>query len=617
MSTNLAYTINVKPTNPDGSNADSFQSTPGWMLCFLGFSVPSPIDLPPSAQQRNAGKANARHLSDPTEVNNPIIVTSDCIALSVTQAKEDHNPSFQATLLGGKYNYLATIFPGDYVTINMSHDESKMTTLGLSAQSLSPVNKINQGFKGVFRVVSVREAIQLDPVSGKRRLTYTVSGVAFSELNNIVYFNPYITPTEASDLFYMSEAFGTIYTNNKNNLKDAIPLQQMVGLILGVGLGKGVNGDSKVPLSPNTFFKVSGALASLMGTPTAQSFRDFYRFYFGIQDYDPSVQLPANSVLGTIPKVKPKSHQTYNSHASINGQSLINVEFWNQVSVWSIISQYTNSPINEMFTQFKVVPENGGMIMPCLTYRQTPFSSLKLENDNPNENITTFLTLPRWNIDPSMIRSMNTGRDDALRTNFVQIFGVPQAIDQPQRVVIGQLAKNSSVAVDKDDIIRSGLKPQVITSHFDVERGTATFYSPWWSRLVGDATIGSHMKLSGSIDCVGIEQDITVGDNLQIGTIVYHIESIVHQGAINQNGARVFTTTINFTQGVDDSTEDQFKVYGQTINQMYGAEQTVDYNSGLNILPAVVNDSSDAKSLTGIPVQGVLPLPSTIGFTNS
>lgn len=572
----LAYSIPV-----GDPKADSFQSVPTWLLTFLSFKNPSPIDTNPKERE------------SATAMDNPFLVTSDCISLVVQQSKANHNPSFEATLVGGRINYLAKISPGDYVTINISHNPETISKLYAVALRSEPVNKINSGFKGVFKVTSIREVVQVEGDSGKKRINYLISGSAFTELNNIVYFNPYVTPTQVKDLFYMSTAFNAYFNGDPGQGKNALGLQTYMQLLLSIIFGTPL-GDVKdgAKITPNRAFEINGKLASIMGSPNAKSFRQFYRYYFGIQKFRGSELSEKNTVLGTVPENSNPSNQTYFCNPRVTGQSIVNPEYWNKVPGWSILSQYSNAPINELFTHFKVVPENGGMIMPCMTFRQTPFSSQKLVKNYPKQAITAFLSLPRWVLSSSIIKNYSIGRDDSLRTNFVQIFGLPQNIQKPERIITEQTSRMSNVALDRADIVRSGLRPNTWTSHFDFEKAGGGWVS-WWSILIGDATIGSHMKLNGSVETVGIEQDITVGDNIQMGGIVYHIEALSHRCSVNANGSRNFSTTMAFSQGVDDSKEDEFKVYGETVNKMYSEAYGKDYGYKWNLLPNVVNEQEE------------------------
>ena len=66
---------------------------------------------------------------------------------------------------------------------------------------------------------------------------------------------------------------------------------------------------------------------------------------------------------------------------------------------------------------------------------------------------------------------------------------------------------------------RNGLRPHVVTSEFDTFQilhiRANGFRAPGWAKIMGDALIGGHLKMSGTINFVGIAEPIAVGDNLQ------------------------------------------------------------------------------------------------------
>jgi hypothetical protein len=359
-------------------------------------------------------------------------------------------------------------------------------------------------------------------------------------------------------------------------------------------------------ITPQNIFEVPPAVGALLNIPSSEdgslTFAKFYRYLFGVQKYNSN-----NSVFRKSKKQKlqdilnPASYQPtfradtgksnfYFTQTPVEGLNLIKPEYFNQSTGWSILSQYVNTPINELYTTYRLSPE--GFIMPFLVFRQIPFSSGYFVKKY--QNGTSFLSLPRWKIDPSLVYSVSTGRDDALRFNFVQIYGIPFGyFKQGAANAIGiQAATNSNFVADENDIRRSGLRPYVIQNSFDfsTDKNSRTVL---WAKLMGDAIIGSHMKLSGSISCQGIEYPLSVGDNVEFDGIVYHIEGVSHEGSISANGMRQFRTTIMVSHGVDASSNDQYTIYGERANYLYEDEFNDDYQRN-QILPGVtVDDNND------------------------
>jgi hypothetical protein len=221
------------------------------------------------------------------------------------------------------------------------------------------------------------------------------------------------------------------------------------------------------------------------------------------------------------------------------------------------MKQHANNPINELFTAFKIDPT--GKVMPTVVFRQMPFSTLSYR-----EISTKFLNLPRWKINTSLIETINIGKEEAARINFVQVFGQTSLIANSGSLIADQIVKQN-FDIDAKDIGRSGLRPYVITSNMDFPVSDKELSkAPVWSKLLGDALIGGQNKLNGSITCIGISQPIAPGDNLQLEDTVFHIEGITHECSIGPGGKKSFITNITLSNGVSvDSTQDKL-IYSES-----------------------------------------------------
>ena len=616
-------------TNPDTSFSDSFsndlnsnttndnyfQSNPSWVLSFVTFKVAQPL----------SGNA------DPTATNNVIVVTSDCIAVKTHHSKSNYLHTMEAILLGGQINYLGAINPGDYVVVNMLNSDDAAATVADNAQNQLPINGSGDGFKGIYKVTSVRKKLFITE-NGIKRIMFQIQGTAFTEFSNSVYFNPYLTQSLASgtDLFYLTN----ISKSFQNRLGNKTDLQSIVSILLPIFLGTGPvlrnlntdftasisnvqpTGTSKKPIdtiqvSPNGYFAVNGALASLMGTPSALSFNQFYRFLMGVQTFNNGPWVTSPNIgdnedrqvdkTGYQPDMGIDDSNFYQTNNRLTGTTIIKPEYWNVSTGWSIMQQYCNAPINEMYTTFRLSPE--GIVMPFMIFRQIPFNT---SSTIDGKITTSFLSLPRWLIDPKLVIVESIGRDDAARFNFVQVFGKPfgWTPEAQQRQISNQIGKGTDVKSNTADIKRSGLRPYVIENSLDFPQNDTSglnFNSPFWTSLLADAVMGGQMKLNGTIRCFGIKDPISIGDNVQFDNIVYHIEGIEHSCEIDGNGIRSFYTTLALSHGIDASSDEDQTVYGQSIKS-YIASENADYDYQ-KIDPTINNDSPDVLSDTNISGQ--------------
>lgn len=230
--------------------------------------------------------------------------------------------------------------------------------------------------------------------------------------------------------------------------------------------------------------------------------------------------------------------------------------------LWQMIQQYNNSAINEMFTSLKATPMG---ILPTIIVRQIPFSSSSIVAD-PEFPLTKFMNLPRWVLAPSLISSLDVGRDDTTHTNMVHVYGNADNYENNQPLTT-QMARNPPI-FDDVDIARSGLRA-------DMDSINCALYDQieqpkFWMKAIADFKFGSQYTLNGSVQCCGIQSPIAEGDNLEIEDIVYHIEEVTHQWGISPDGKKYFSTSMSLSNGMPKdqtgATEDFPRYPGFTNN---------------------------------------------------
>lgn len=331
-----------------------------------------------------------------------------------------------------------------------------------------------------------------------------------------------------------------------------------------------------------------------MGLSQVKVAADAYNFLFGIQTYSPN----ASSLQSGMNPQNVDEDATDDSRfimldTPVEGNTVIKPEYWNQTKAWAILNQFTNAPLNELYTCFRVSPD--GSILPTMVFRQIPFTTDDFDISGQDFTVTKFMSLPRWNINPALAMNFDLGRDEALRINFMQYYGI--SVNSPAQTSLLAETSLKNFVYDLDDVQRNGLRPSVITSEFDILDVTGSYRSPGWSKIMGDALIGGHLKMSGSITFVGIPEPIAVGDNLQFDNVVYHIEEINHSAIIDENGFKNFSTTIIVSSGVGISSGVDGVVYSEmTLGSGYD-KRAADYK-GTNILPGV-SESQDVTYRKG------------------
>ena len=547
-------TVNKKNIDPyyKQFSDKSYQTSPAWMVTFVRFEQRDQKWYP-----NDSGTLDTRK---------PLVVISDCTNISVSQSKASYSQSATMTLLSGDINYLSAIVPGDYFIVNMVEDEGKIPNLYNKAQNLKAINGYDDGFKGLFKVHSVHEKQQVTADGGKS-VVYEVSGYSFSELSNVIYFNPFLlTDAEKNSIFYFLSSLTTSW-NKMIKFKAINSVQNVIKLLYSAFVGGSANFNdqdikAKDQRTPNSAYKIPTSIGKLMGVSNAKNSSQIINYFAGVQSYsrgsagnEYAKQHPSN-----LTQSAPSDNRQYSSTKALRGHSYAKPEYWNQIKVWDIMNQYLNTPVNEMYTTFKVEPFNisNPRVFPTIILREKPFTT----NEFPGlkNGHTLFSTLPRWDIQPEFVTSYSIGRDDAARINFVQVFGRNQT-NNPDSSLAFQIAQGNAVA-QNDDIIRSGLRPFITTSPFDwSEAGEKEFsLAPYWAKLVSNWLIGGHLKMSGNMVCAGIQKPICVGDNVEFNKIVMHIEQIAHQGSVNQAG-KTFRTNLLLSSGVSVEERSDRKSY--------------------------------------------------------
>lgn len=574
----MPISIKVKP-----NTTDSHQTSPAYMLTFLRF-----------------GNRDTSRLTDQDflALRRPMLVINDCVQVMVQSSKRNHIHQLQLVLEPGDINYNTALVPGDFVLVNMLDDDSKLfgkngtpnsptgDSLYARANSLKAINHAHDGFKGVFKIQDVREHFQTNRRTGKKNLTYRITAAAFTEFNQVIYFNQYLyDKAEAEGDFAKLNAgahteYAEAVDKGVNDLR--VVFKRLVGFLIGAGFPSNYIGQKEgVVRNHNKNFLVPSDLGKLLGMTNVKRAADLFNYYVGVQKYTNSVNPQCT-----------RDGNYLNCGNPPPGVALIQPEPFGQVTAWSVLSQYNNSLLNEMYTAFKLTPE--GNVLPSVVFRQKPFTNKEFSRKYPGIPHTEYLSLPRWVISPNLIYDRELGRSEAARINFVHIVGKTRYMNMQD-----QIAQQSSIKAfqeDTQDIQRHGLRPFIAGCDFDFPTSDdKKSKSPEWNLLVMDWLRNGHLKQNGTIVTAGIPEPICVGDNLQIDATVFHIESMTHVMGTDLDGHKYFESTFQLSSGIDERS---------TTSQTFYPEQTFvdaqnrnkdDWNSGDGVLPGV----TDVQDIAG------------------
>jgi hypothetical protein len=606
-----AYVYNINPIGSGaGEDGSVHQVSPAWVLTFVRWNNRDTYRTPKVTS---------------TEVRDPLVVENDCVSCSTSFNKGTLTPSMTATLVMTDINYETSVAPGDFVFVNMLNWEQDARRVADNARGKAPINGPYDGFKGLYKVQSVRKTLNTDPQTGTKYYLFNITGFGFTEFNNAIYFNPYMfdsgTDEQTSALFCAAISSNWSALANKRGFTNVqVLITELIKNFLGTGVhnveGAGIKSDSAGNIRNfNTHFYLPPLVGKYLNVRNAKAAKDAYNYVFGIQKYSGSPN--SNVATGMNPQgLQLGVGRFYSTKVPCEGDSALKPEFWNNVKTWSILNQYVNSPLNEMYTCFRISPS--GNIMPTVVFRQIPFTT---EDFKAVSTVTRFLNLPRWRVHPSLVESFDLGREEAARINFVQVFASSTVDTSGSSLSLEIASKNYTY--DIRDVRRSGLRPYIVSTQFNEppDKANLAFKSPIWAGIIGDSLIGGHLKMNGTINLAGIVDPITIGDNFEFDSTVYHIEAVTHTCSISsENGIKTFNTVLSLSSGVDISSNANGTRYSEMVDPK-AQQKRIDDFSEEKLLPGttesqdtvyrVINPDIDDKGAYSPKNNNPFPQPNT------
>jgi hypothetical protein len=404
---------------------------------------------------------------------------------------------------------------------------------------------------------------------------YSLTGSGFTELDATIYYEPHLAqkvPALGEHLAKLGVAINKIIQENGRGIGVGEAIVTYLDLLLGEGVPPNFNmGDvdsrlrSTAGLDGPYAYVVPETVATLLDSTWRSkqgdlpAYADLIEVLYGVQGYEnASSEAEIETVTSQydVSALEVEAGQLFNpDNTRVSGNRRYTrtpmlgtfmpstPQFLGNRTVWSILQQYLNPSVNEMFATLRVNAH--GLVQPTLVIRQLPFNT---DVCDPGVPVTKYSSLPRWKIHPIMVRSCDIGRSDSTRVNFVHVYGEPGSVRGPGLDLTSQLIRNIPIR-DDIDIARSGLRPYMTTVNchpVDIREGGPQK----WMDILSDFLIGQHLTVAGSLSVVGISAPICPGDNLEWEGGLYHIESVSHNCQIGMDGRKTFSTTLQLTHGI-------------------------------------------------------------------
>jgi len=574
---------------------------PHWVVAVIRLGQPLSFD-------RKTMASGSKDLSSGALLRavHPLVITSDCLHLSVQNHKSSHMKIMQVTLNPDNVNYLVEVLPDDWVfawIVNNREDfESLLSRIDDCAMLGEPdlaCNKFNDGLKFVGRVDEIYKDTQIvDQRKGTKKSTYSLKCTSFRELETQLFYDYALATRDAGNgdfgwLARFGVSVDALFKENaqrgiqENNINLIIPT--MLDLVLGhgpsrsgninVAAGEGtLTGTPTLDRSENDppySYLVPVAVGNLLGrtdkSKGVMSYADILDLWIGVQSY------PTKGGLGMFTPEFEENDKYLNRKRTkipLLGTFLPFMPDFANRPLWQVFQQYVNHTINEIYTALK--PNRDGLLVPTIVFRQIPFTTdafvapvapkkagvgvlngqvlegpleFVQEDDRMGLSTTKFLDLPRWHAPAALVKRGHVGRSNATRVNFIHIYGTSSYLAQGGAPIQYQMLNNKPVR-DDVDIMRSGIRPYMTTVECWVDDTVGKAPSKWMA-LVADWTIGSHLTFNGTIEMYGVQAPIEVGDNVSFDGVIYHIMGVDHMCAVDTDGGnKTWITVLQVTNGM-------------------------------------------------------------------
>lgn len=631
MSRAYSYDV-IKDFHVESDKGSYISSNSHWVVVTFPFGQPITYD------RAKLGAISADFDAAAKLRRPPIIITDDCRNISIERSKGSYAKEMNLTLRLTNVNYMAEILPGDWIMAWLMHDKEHFVDLLERIRKLEPCNLINDGLKFIGRVHGPRMNIHMDRASGKKSTLVQVQCQSFSEMAASFFYDPNLqAANDKSPLQWLAKlgVLDKVFTDQfgkNNNANIFIPT--IISIVLGNGAAKTTNTgrdkNGKLVDGPADLLPAAGAgtapgapaayvlpseVGKLMGASSSIAGKDYYTFadllevQIGVERYEDNLvvdgrplaeDLTGLAVSMTPGNIASTKGNTIHLDTPILGRFYFPPTFSNR-SVWQQCQQFLNPAVNEMFTSLKIGAN--GSLTQALTVRQIPFTTDAYHPPTGAKEtpVTRFLDLPRWKISPLMVESLNIGRSDATRINYVHVYGNAYSYVNAQ-TVSQQMGVNPPIRDDLD-IIRNGVRTLMQTVECDVTDDKAQEHTQrTWMSLIADWSMNSHLTLNGTLECVGIQSPISEGQNVEFDGVVYHVEAISESASISPDGHKSWTTRLSLSNGLLDNERTEgfrtiFPTYaGLAANQVNEDTGDAAYEGNVEEILQVTSEHIDAQN---------------------
>lgn len=519
--------------------------------------------------------------SDPHAIDQTILNSHSLKSISTQKSKSNPAGAFEIRLAPYK-NWVAAITPGSWCLILMSNYE-------LNDKAKYGGGKVDEkSFKMLGRIESVRGVTNTNQTTGARETEYIVTGSDWGCIfNSKLYVDPLNrAPNENAvgmpERFKYDKYLDQFITYEDKKLgKDKSPNSKVnyptpkknIDFFLSLW-GRSdpatsyVKEESGIMAKSQQVFRMPSDLAKYMG------------FIDANDNSSPVIAQILKTYYGKLEKYDTYEDRDY-SIGIIDPGSI-----FGEHSIWQLINDNSNKAISEVLTDIRF---EQGIPKLALYNRAFPFAINNLEQITKDSSIVddekgaVHSDIVERYVSPfKNIRTIKIAKEDVVlssfgtnwrdRINFIEV--LLSTGHTLYKESFNSAIKLNAQFIDEQSISRDGLLSMLMTSAF-IPSTKDEVPDPLgvlaYKYILKECFFNTHKMLNGTLNLIGQDQYIQVGDNIMVDSSVLsgsdnfndkqffsdkrtyllaHVESISHQSGVDNNGARSFMTSINFVRGI-------------------------------------------------------------------
>ncbi len=570
-------------------------------------------------------------------INETILDTISCTSIHTSKGKGSPAGSFTFELAPW-CDWVSRITAGSWCTILMSNQPITPAQLpGTGSADPSYVKMIG-------KIESVRADVVVDD-EGARHTRYVATGTDWGHIfNNTLYIDNLIA--SASDPTNQGNAIAVALQQQMTgdgNTPSSFKVVDNLVTLLGI-FGSSTKGLTEASSAIN---RIDKSIYDFLIPPEMARYFNFVDADGNIITGDAATQI---SNILTLQTGKLSAYNTYadtnEAYGFIDPFSLQGTN-----SFWQILLDNSNPALNELYNEIEWDSNNQGGISPSLTIynRIKPFSYVggiptppttvlsqaqpqyNVNSSDPASSLRSYFTFIKTHtIDNVRVLTMNVGTNWRDKYNFVEIRPLFQDFD----ILAGWTAQKSQ-GFDTIAFNREGFRPMIVgTKQFPVDPSKGGIYNAdqlvSWVALLKEWYFNTHKLLNGTLTMTGSTEYVAVGNNIlfeaglinptininnaaansnmNTNYVLAHVENIENHFNVTPEGARTYTTVIQFVRGivVNKSGNNYIPVGSGSLDELASTLQQAQYGNTVNTVSTSdgLNDPShpidpDPKKLRG------------------